>query len=203
MGLESLCTVRHAGQTCDGKALLESSELIFRGKPVRLRIPFADVREVSAEEGTLHVTWNDQSAAFDLGADAEKWLRKITNPRTVVDKLGVKAGMRVSIVDVEDSSLREMLVARDVEIHEGRRAHENQIVFFGAKHRKDLERLPEIRKMIRSNGAVWVIRPKGTPAISDDDVMRAAKSAGLVDVKVVSFSESLTAEKLVIPVKDR
>lgn len=203
MGLETHCTIRHAGRTCEGKALLESSELVFRGKPVRLRIPFEAVSEISVEDGTLHLTWDDQSAELDLGASAEKWLRKIANPRSVVDKLGVKAGMKVSIVDVADPSLREMLEARDVEIHEGKRAKENHIVFFGANVTKELSALPAIRTMIRPNGSIWVIRPKGTPAISDADVMRAAKEAGLVDVKVVSFSERLTAEKLVIPVKDR
>lgn len=33
--------------------------------------------------------------------------------------------------------------------------------------------------------------------------MAAGKAAGLVDVKVVSFSPTHTAEKFVIPVKDR
>jgi hypothetical protein len=33
--------------------------------------------------------------------------------------------------------------------------------------------------------------------------MKAGKTAGLVDVKVVRFSDTHTAEKYVIPVKDR
>jgi len=39
--------------------------------------------------------------------------------------------------------------------------------------------------------------------ITERDVMEAAKAAGLVDVKVARFSETLTAEKLVIPVAQR
>ena len=35
------------------------------------------------------------------------------------------------------------------------------------------------------------------------DVLNAGKAAGLVDVKVVRFSETHTAEKLVIPVARR
>jgi hypothetical protein len=50
---------------------------------------------------------------------------------------------------------------------------------------------------------VWVIRPKGRPDISERAVMAAGKAAGLVDVKVVSFSPTHTAEKFVIPVKAR
>jgi hypothetical protein len=48
-----------------------------------------------------------------------------------------------------------------------------------------------------------VVRPKGRPEISEAAVMAAGKAAGLVDVKVVSLSATHTAEKLVIPVKDR
>jgi hypothetical protein len=36
--------------------------------------------------------------------------------------------------------------------------------------------------------------------ITEGDVMAAGKAAGLVDVKVVRFSETHTAEKFVIPV---
>jgi hypothetical protein len=43
------------------------------------------------------------------------------------------------------------------------------------------------------------IRPKGSPAISESEVMASGKDAGLVDVKVVSFSATHTAEKFVIP----
>jgi hypothetical protein len=56
---------------------------------------------------------------------------------------------------------------------------------------------------MKQNGALWVIRPKGRKEISERAVMDAGKAAGLVDVKVVSFSETHTAEKFVIPVAQR
>jgi len=49
-----------------------------------------------------------------------------------------------------------------------------------------------------------VIHAKGkAAAFKDVDVFAAAKKAGLVDVKVASFSGTHTAEKLVVPVKMR
>jgi len=39
--------------------------------------------------------------------------------------------------------------------------------------------------------------------VKDTDVFAAAKQVGLVDNKVVAFSATLTAERLVIPLKDR
>jgi hypothetical protein len=58
--------------------------------------------------------------------------------------------------------------------------------------------------MLKSDGAIWVVHRKGKDAtLKDIDVFAAAKRVGLVDTKVVAFSTTHTAEKLVIPVKDR
>ena len=51
-------------------------------------------------------------------------------------------------------------------------------------------------------GTMWMIRPKGRREITDGDVISAARAAALVDVKVVRFSETHSAEKFVIP-KDK
>jgi hypothetical protein len=56
---------------------------------------------------------------------------------------------------------------------------------------------------MRPFGAIWVIRPKGRPEIFAAAVRAAGKAAGLVEVKVVSFSTSHMAEKFVIPVENR
>jgi len=43
-------------------------------------------------------------------------------------------------------------------------------------------------------GAIWVVSRKGkAAAVKDIEVMAAAKAVGLVDNKVVGFSETLTA----------
>ena len=63
--------------------------------------------------------------------------------------------------------------------------------------------LADLRDALAPAGALWVLRPKGCGAITESDVMAAGKAAGLVDVKVVRFSETHTAEKFVIPVSKR
>ncbi|MEP6915348.1 MAG: hypothetical protein ABJC89_06860 [Acidobacteriota bacterium] len=73
----------------------------------------------------------------------------------------------------------------------------------GADERDALPRLERLRSAIQPDGAVWVIRPKGRQEITEADVMAAGKHAGLVDVKVVSFFSTHTAEKFVIPVRLR
>ena len=74
--------------------------------------------------------------------------------------------------------------------------------FFAASSRQDLSKLTMLRHHLTPAGTIWVIRPKGRREITDGDVISAARAAGLVDVKVVRFSETHSAEKFVIP-KDK
>jgi hypothetical protein len=85
----------------------------------------------------------------------------------------------------------------------GRVAGDNDAIFYGVTKEAQLARLETLKTKIRPNGAIWVIRPKGRPEISERAVMAAGKQAGLVDVKVVGFSATHTAEKFVIPVAKR
>jgi len=57
---------------------------------------------------------------------------------------------------------------------------------------------------IVANGAIWVVSKKGKArSLDDTDVIAAAKRAGLVDNKVVSFSDTHTALRLVSPLSLR
>jgi hypothetical protein len=189
-------------KTADGKALLETDELIFRGDDLRLSIPYKSILQVDAKGGTLRVTSTAGTAAFDLGDAAAKWAEKIRNPPSRIEKLGIKTGQRVLLVGLRDASLREEIETRGATVL-FRGAEETDAIFLAANDRSDLERLVTLQKFLKSEGAIWVIRPKGSPDISEGDVMKAGKAAGLVDVKVVRFSETHTAEKFVIPVARR
>jgi len=72
MGNEAKCKVRFGKQQSEGKALLETTEIIFRGD-FRLKIPFAAIKSVKATGGELRVQAPEGLAIFHLGAAAEKW----------------------------------------------------------------------------------------------------------------------------------
>lgn len=63
--------------------------------------------------------------------------------------------------------------------------------------------LEKLKSYLKPEGAIWIIRPKGVTAITENDVMVGGKKAGLVDVKVARFSDTHTAEKFVIPKSKR
>jgi hypothetical protein len=202
MGSEAKCRLTIGRKTADGKALLETDELIFRGGDLRLAIPYKSILQVDAKEGTLRVTSTAGIAAFDLGDAAAKWAEKIKNPPSRIDKLGIKTGHRVLLVGLRDASLREEIQTRGATVL-FRGTEEADVIFLAANERSDLERLVTLQQFLKREGAIWVIRPRGNGAISESDVMKAGKAAGLVDVKVVRFSETHTAEKFVIPVARR
>ncbi len=76
-------------------------------------------------------------------------------------------------------------------------------MFLGAETREALRKLQLVRARMLDAGVLWIIRPKGSKAISESDVYDAAKAAGLVDTKVVAFSKTHTAHKCVIPLELR
>ena len=202
MGAEAKCTVTISGKRTRGKALLETDELIFRGDDIRLKIPYKSVSSIDAKDGVLRVAWLSGVASFELGPAAVKWADRIRNPPSRIDKLDIRPGQLVLFVGIRDSTLREEIETRGATVLARGHAPVDAI-FLAANQRGDLARLATIQKFMKRDGAIWVIRPKGDPSITEGDVMTAGKAAGLVDVKVARFSDTHTAEKFVIPVSRR
>jgi hypothetical protein len=187
----------------EGKALLETDHLVFRGT-IRLNIPRNAITQAEADAGTLRVTFPDGTALFELGPSAAKWAEKIRNPPSLLDKLGVKPDMRVAVLGVDDGEFLAQLEARTSDIARRTPKPDTDIIVFGANAVGELARLEKLRGYLTPAGAIWVVHTKGkAAAFRDVDVFAAAKKAGLVDVKVAAFSPTHTAEKLVVPVKLR
>ena len=123
--------------------------------------------------------------------------------RSRLDKLGVKPAMRVAVLRLQDAEFLRELRTRTADIAEQRPKRATDMIFFFASRTKDLDRLARLRDAIKPNGAIWTLWRKGRPEVKQSDVMSAAKNNGLVDIKVASFSEELSALKLVIPVAMR
>ncbi len=203
MGLEAQCTVRVGRKSASGNALLEAEALVFRGD-FKLLIPFDKIKEVVIEGETLVIRTDEQEARFELGAAvAERWLRKIREPKGLFEKLELGPQSRVAVVDVPDAPFLAALREHTSSIAEGRVPEGAQIIFFGAEAREALRKIPLLRARMAHNGALWVIRPKGSKAISEADVLETLRGAGLVDTKVVAFSRTHTAHKSVIPLELR
>lgn len=203
MGAEATCTARFAGKTATGKARLETGVLQFRGGDLKLSIPFTMLSKVSARAGTLSIACAEGTASFELGAAAAKWADKILNPPSRLQKIGVSPAWRVSAIGVDDPEFLRELEGAVSQLSIGRIIKQADAIFVGVTRETELARLAKLKASLKPNGALWVIRPKGRPEISERATMAAGKAAGLVDVKVVGFSPTHTAEKFVIPLGKR
>lgn len=194
--------MRVGRQSFAGTAHLETSELSFRGE-TRLRIPLASVSAVEARDGALHVTHAEGVAVFGLGDSAVKWAERIRSPRSLADKLGVKPGMQVAVLGMTDETILADLVGRGASIVAGKVPAGTALVLWRVTKAKQLDKLPAIVKQLARSGAIWAIHPRGDASVADTVIFAAAKAAGLTYTKVVRFSDTDTAEKLVIPVAAR
>ena len=202
MGQEAECVVRVGRRKLEGTALLETTEVLLRGD-VRLKLPFAGMKSVTAKDGVLKIATDDATYAFELGPLAAKWLEKIRNPKPVIDKLGVKPGLSIAVIGVEEPAFLRQVKERAASVTAGRVPKGSHLVFFGATAVPALGKLATFEKSIARNGGIWVVWPKGRKELTEDHVRAAAKRAGLTDVKVVAFSPTHSALKLVIPLARR
>jgi len=198
LGQEIHCIATWNGRRSIGTALLETDDIIFRGE-FRLRIPFKTITDLTADEGRLTVKIAEGTATFNLGARAQPWAERIRNPKGVLDKLGIKPEMLVSVLGVSDQWFIDELTSRVDDLRVGKVARSSDVIIAGINTPKELTLFEKLQASLKKDGAIWAVRPKGVPEISEATVMNAAREAGLVDVKVVRFSDTHTAEKFVRP----
>jgi hypothetical protein len=205
VGNEANCVVTFGKQKARGKALLETSELIFRSEDgaMRLKFDFASIKSAAAVEGQLRLEGPEGTAVFELGANAAKWCDKILHPKTRIEKLGIMPNATVSLVGNFDADFLAELRSATKNITDGKVAADTAWIFFAADSSKDLSQISKFAKALKGAAALWIVYPKGQKQITENDVIAAGRKSGLKDVKVVGFSPTHTGLKFVIPVENR
>jgi len=203
LGSEVKCAVRANGKRVEGKALLETTEIIFRSDALRLKIPFARMKSVKVVGGELRVQSREGAVVFEIGQQAEKWAHKILNPKSQMEKLGVKEGAKVTVIGKLEAEFEAELKKAAPGFVRGTIAKDTEFIFLAAETEKELARATNIARMMRGATALWIIYPKGRKDITENGVLSIGRKAGLKDVKVVGFSPTHTALKFVVPVERR
>jgi hypothetical protein len=128
---------------------------------------------------------------------------EFVSTRSRIDKLGVASGSQVLVLGIEgDCTFMDELRDRGAVVRTGGNK-QMDVIFALFRHRNDLRRLPSLVPRLKGNGVLWTLRPKGSKDLTEAEMRQAGLDAGLVDVKVVSFSDVLTAEKFVVPLANR
>jgi hypothetical protein len=166
-------------------------------------VPLKSITSVAVRDGALHVRHAAGEAVLELGATAQKWADAIANPRSLLDKLGVKPDSRIVLLGVTDDTFIED-VSRRAEVATAMKVvPQADVVFVWTDDKKDLTRVAAVAEKLGDTAGLWVIAPKGQKHITEMDVLNAGRSAGLTDVKVARFSDTHTAHKFVKPVRAR
>lgn len=202
MGAEAHCAVQFGKQQSEGKAVLETSEILFRGE-FRLKIPFSTIKSAKAVDGELRLQTSDGLAVFHLGAAAEKWRDKILHPKSRIEKLGVKLDARVSLLGEFDPQFLRDVAEVTKNAKREKVSADAEWIFFAADSKADFVALSKIAKTMRGAAALWIVYPKGQKHITENEVLAAGRKIGLKDVKVIGFSATHTALKFVIPLSKR
>lgn len=200
MGLEARCPCTWQGAKGVVRAHLDSTGLDLKGAH-RLHLDLSEITEACIKNGALQLQTRKGVVLLEIPDRVEAWVRNISNPRSRIDKLGVKAGSRVMLAGgVSDAELMKELVSKDCTLLQCAGKASLDAIFVFVEQPKELQDLRRYRSFLRNDGSIWVVRKKGKDAsVTEAQVRAAAEDAGLVDIKIVAFSASQSAEKLVVP----
>jgi hypothetical protein len=175
-----------------GRLQWEAPRLTFRGA-LRRVFEGQALFGLRAEQGDLVLA---DGSRFALGEPQDaRWADAIANPPGLLDKLGIKAGMRVGVLAVEDDDFDTALAARAPAVAV---LESLDILVWGADSLAELEAIPDLVSRLAPKGALWVVSRKGKAAtLKDVEVIAAARVRGLVDNKVCAFFTTHTALRFV------
>ena len=196
MGREALCECTVAGTTAKVKALLETEEIILRG-PIHMTAPLKSLKNIRVESEALCFTFRDTPVQLRLGAKAsDSWAKKIKiPPPTLADKLGITGKVVRAIGPVEKpiySALESALLVRE---------EDPDLLIACIETPESLAfTLREAKKQLARFIPIWLVYRKGPGHPINEAVIRATlRAQGMMDTKVASVSEHLTALRFNVP----
>jgi hypothetical protein len=111
-----------------------------------------------------------------------KWVEKILHPPSRLTKIGVRPEWHAAILGAIDNDFVDELRSAIASLSVGRTVNAADAIFVGLAHPSDFQRVAAAKSAIKIDGAVWLIRPKGSAAVTEG---------------------AHSALKFVIPAKDR
>lgn len=196
MGREAICTCIWSGNRHNVKALLEPPELILRGE-IRLRIPFAEIKNITADTEWLRFEIDHEPVALQLGPSmAAKWADALLKPPpSLAKKLGITSETTVrTIGPMDDAALKDALhQAKTISNSKG------DLILARVDTPGDLkEALANATDQLDSGTPVWFIYRKGPGHPLNENLVRAtALATGIVDTKIAAVSPEFSALRFV------
>lgn len=196
MPMESACQLQVGRDAFEGRAQLEGDYIDFKGV-TKHRFRIAEIRDPRRDDHKIIFNFhgNTVTMALDGVRTAETWIEYVLHPQTLADKLGVRKGHTVRIMNIDDHDLIDSLQSRNARLASRSNAR-CDIVMLGVERPSELRQLEDLSENLRPKGAIWVVLPKTGRTVTKANVFAAAREAGLNHVEVIDFSETQSAHKI-------
>ena len=200
MGTEVDGTVMVGGQKVAVHADFGSDQVVFGGGR-RGAVKYKDVEVVTTGKGILKIRVDAAIMEFPLGDKVERVAAKIRKPPNRLQKMGIAAGSAIDLVGDAPKDFLKELDANAIEsattIAQGMKT---RLAF--VSEAEALLNVPAWVADLEGNISLWIIYPKGGHGLREQDVIEAGRNAGMKNLKVVRFSEKLTAQRFVVPLPE-
>jgi hypothetical protein len=164
----------------------------------KLTVPFASIRAATVEGEDLKIVAAGARFALRLGAkEAALWAKKILNPPSLADKLGVKADKSVVLIGAVPAEIADAAKAAKVTTAaKPPKAFAADIAIMMLAPGKEEALIAAAAGALRQDQALWLVYEKGR-AVNGDDVIALARKAGLKDTKVARVSDTHAALRFI------
>ena len=98
---------------------------------------------------------------FELGEQAEKWAHAILHPKSTAEKLGIKPGLRISLVRMLGDSVMKDARKTAAAFAEDKPLRDSDMIFLAADAASELSGIKKLLSSLASKGALWIVYPKG------------------------------------------
>ncbi|MFM9864803.1 MAG: hypothetical protein ACKVRO_14470 [Micropepsaceae bacterium] len=200
MGREARVVYTSGKERVEVRVHLDSAALQVTGGK-KLIVPLSDVRSAKVAGDDLAIETKTMKFKLALGAkDAAAWAKKILNPPSLADKLGVKADTTVLIVGTRIAELDEA-VAKAAKVERAAtltaaKAKAASVVLLTLAPETAPKQIDAAAKVLPKGVALWLVYVKGVKP-NGDDIIRLARQAGLKDTKVARISVTHAALRFI------
>lgn len=199
MGREATIDYVAGKERAKVRAHLDSMALQLSGGK-KLIVPLSDVRKATPVGDELRIETKTAKFALHLGAkEAASWAKKILNPPSLADKLGIKPGISVLTIGERVAEIDEALATATAS-HSATIAPAKlraaALAILTLEPETAAKQIDTAAKVLGANTAIWFVYRKGTKP-NGDDIIALARKAGLKDTKVARISETYAALRFI------
>lgn len=198
MVMKSACKLQVGREQFDGKVRMEADHIDFAGQ-TKFRFRLAEIRSPRLNGDSIQFDFhgNPVSIKLDNQKSADSWIEYILHPQTLADKLGVKQGATVRILNLEDPDLMTSLADKGTRVIST--SDRCDIVMLAVDRPGELHQIEDLSQDLEPGGAIWVVLPKSVRTVTKASVLASAREAGLSQTESIDYSESQAAYKIVPP----